>query len=48
MIITRMEFLSRTKLDQHTLDIWIEEEWLSPEALNPSLRLLRPTSPAHS
>ncbi len=31
MIITRLEFLSRTRLDQHTLDIWIEEEWLVPE-----------------
>jgi chaperone modulatory protein CbpM len=37
MIITRMEFLSRTKLDQHTLDIWIEEEWLSPEATESEL-----------
>jgi chaperone modulatory protein CbpM len=32
MMITRLEFLSRTKLDQQTLDIWIEEEWLIPEA----------------
>lgn len=31
MIITRLEFLSRTRLDQHTLDMWIEEEWLVPE-----------------
>ena len=31
MIITRLEFLNRTRLDQHTLDIWIEEEWLVPE-----------------
>lgn len=31
MIISRLEFLSRTSLDQHTLDIWIEEEWLVPE-----------------
>ena len=30
MIITRLEFLSRTKLDQHTHEIWIEEEWLVP------------------
>lgn len=37
MIITRVEFLSRTKLDQHTLDIWIEEEWLIPEQLEPDL-----------
>jgi chaperone modulatory protein CbpM len=31
MMITRLEFLSRTKLDQQTLDIWLEEEWLRPE-----------------
>lgn len=31
MIINRLEFLSRTRLDQHTLDMWIEEEWLVPE-----------------
>jgi chaperone modulatory protein CbpM len=37
MIITRLEFLSRTKLDQQTLDIWIEEEWLIPEAVEAEL-----------
>lgn len=37
MIITRLEFLSRTKLDQQTLDIWIEEEWLIPEAVDAEL-----------
>ena len=37
MIITRMEFLSRTRLDQHTLDIWIEEEWLVPERADAEL-----------
>jgi chaperone modulatory protein CbpM len=37
MIITRLEFLSRTKLDQQTLDIWIEEEWLLPEATDAEL-----------
>lgn len=37
MIITRLEFLSRTKLDQHTLDIWIEEEWLVPEEADTEL-----------
>jgi chaperone modulatory protein CbpM len=37
MIITRLEFLSRTKLDQHTLDIWIEEEWLVPEEADAEL-----------
>jgi chaperone modulatory protein CbpM len=34
VIYTRLEFLSRTKLDQQTLDIWIEEEWLIPEAID--------------
>ena len=34
MIITRLEFLSRARLDQHTLDIWIEEEWIVPERAN--------------
>jgi chaperone modulatory protein CbpM len=33
MTITRLEFLSRTKLDERTLNIWIEEEWLIPEAV---------------
>jgi chaperone modulatory protein CbpM len=37
MIITRLEFLSRTKLDQQTLDIAIEEEWLIPEAVEADL-----------
>jgi len=31
MIITKTEFLLRTHLDQQTLEIWIQEEWLSPE-----------------
>ena len=30
MIIRRMEFLSLTQLDQETLDIWLEEDWLVP------------------
>jgi chaperone modulatory protein CbpM len=30
MIFTRMDFLSRARLDQETLDVWIEEEWLVP------------------
>jgi chaperone modulatory protein CbpM len=34
MIITQLEFLSRTKLDQQTLDVWIEEEWLVPGAMD--------------
>ena len=31
MIITKSEFLLRTHLDQQTLEVWIQEEWLSPE-----------------
>ncbi len=34
MIITKLEFLSRTRLDQQSLDIWIEEEWLVPEKVD--------------
>tara|TARA_R110002167_G_scaffold175308_1_gene374558 strand:- start:21 stop:311 length:291 start_codon:yes stop_codon:yes gene_type:complete len=30
MIISRTEFLYRAQLDQETLDIWLEEEWLLP------------------
>ena len=30
MIISRVEFLHRSGLDQATLDVWIEEEWLIP------------------
>jgi chaperone modulatory protein CbpM len=30
MIISMMEFLYRAQLDQETLDVWIEEEWLLP------------------
>ena len=30
MIISRVEFLRRCGLDQETLDVWIEEEWLIP------------------
>jgi chaperone modulatory protein CbpM len=37
MMITRLEFLSRTKLDQQTLDIWLEEEWLLPEEMEAEL-----------
>ena len=37
MIITKLEFLSRTRLDQHTLDLWIEEEWLVPERADAEL-----------
>ena len=30
MIIAKLDFLYRAGLDQETLDIWIEEEWLVP------------------
>jgi len=29
-MITEREFLHRARLDQRTLSIWIEEEWLIP------------------
>ena len=32
MIISRSEFLYRAQLDQKTLEIWVEEEWLIPIA----------------
>jgi chaperone modulatory protein CbpM len=35
MIITKTEFLLRTRLDQQTLEVWIQEEWLSPEQADP-------------
>ena len=30
MIITRLDFLARAKLDRKTLEVWIEQEWLIP------------------
>ena len=30
MTINRLDFLYRAQLDQETLEIWIEEEWLVP------------------
>jgi chaperone modulatory protein CbpM len=30
MIITKLEFLERAKIDHPTLQVWIEEEWLIP------------------
>ncbi|MGV8939441.1 MAG: chaperone modulator CbpM [Allorhizobium sp.] len=30
MIISRLEFIHRVQIDQDTLQIWIEEEWLIP------------------
>ena len=37
MIITKLEFLSRTKLNKHTLDVWIREEWLVPDVTDAEL-----------
>ena len=31
MIISKLEFLSRTQLDQETLEVWIVEQWLIPD-----------------
>ncbi len=30
MIITKLDFLARARLDRRTLEVWIEEEWLIP------------------
>ena len=30
MIISKLEFLERARLDRETLEVWIEEEWLLP------------------
>jgi chaperone modulatory protein CbpM len=30
MIISKLEFIHRSQLDQETLDIWLEEEWIVP------------------
>jgi chaperone modulatory protein CbpM len=35
MIISKMEFLYRSHLDQETLQVWIEEEWLVPQVSEP-------------
>jgi len=31
MIISKIDFLYRTHLDQETLEVWIKEEWLAPQ-----------------
>jgi chaperone modulatory protein CbpM len=31
MIISMLDFLSRTQLDRETLEVWIGEEWLIPD-----------------
>jgi chaperone modulatory protein CbpM len=30
MIISKLDFLYRAELDQETLEVWIQEEWLVP------------------
>ena len=30
MIINKLDFLYRSQLDQETLEVWIQEEWLVP------------------
>jgi chaperone modulatory protein CbpM len=31
MIFSHLEFMSRAGIDQQTLDVWIEEEWVVPQ-----------------
>ncbi len=31
MIISKLEFLYRAKLDEETLNVWIAEDWLLPD-----------------
>ena len=31
MIISKLDFLYRARLDRETLQVWIEEEWLAPQ-----------------
>ena len=35
MIISKREFLYQAQLDQETLEVWIEEEWLVPQGTEP-------------
>ncbi|MGA2793791.1 MAG: chaperone modulator CbpM [Roseiarcus sp.] len=37
MIIAKLEFLERARLDRETLDLWIEEQWLIPARTAPEL-----------
>ncbi len=30
MILKRSEFLTRTSIDEQTLEVWLSEEWLMP------------------
>ncbi|WP_373503055.1 chaperone modulator CbpM [Aestuariivirga sp.] len=38
MMITRTDFLYRARLDDATLEVWISEEWLSPQRTDTELR----------
>jgi chaperone modulatory protein CbpM len=31
MTFSHLEFMSRARIDQQTLDLWIEEEWVVPQ-----------------
>jgi chaperone modulatory protein CbpM len=31
MIFSHLEFITRAKIDQETLEVWIEEEWILPQ-----------------
>jgi chaperone modulatory protein CbpM len=31
MIITKVDFLYRTKLDEDTLEVWLAEKWIIPQ-----------------
>lgn len=37
MIISRIEFLHRSRLDQETLQVWIAEQWLIPSSDAPDM-----------
>jgi chaperone modulatory protein CbpM len=37
MIISKLEFLDRTRLDRETLEVWMEEEWLVPSRTAPEM-----------
>ena len=33
MIINRLEFMHRAQIDQQTLEVWLQEEWLLPNEI---------------
>jgi chaperone modulatory protein CbpM len=37
MIINRLEFIQRVHIDQTTLDIWLNEQWLLPNRTLPDI-----------